>query len=56
MPGALVPALSSTLSSILGLALRDVLLTKDEYSAMASGLADTDLGIRYANELSRRFS
>ena len=30
------------LSSALGLALQDVLLTKDEYQAMAMGLADTD--------------
>ncbi len=70
LPGAIVPALSSA----LGLALHDVLLTKDEYQAMAAGLADTDgqstgstrlstwiaerggdLGIHYANELSRHF-
>ena len=38
VPGALVPHLSSA----LGLALQDVLLTKDEYQAMAMGLADTD--------------
>jgi uncharacterized protein YbjT (DUF2867 family) len=38
VPGALVPALSS----LLGLALHDVLLTRDEYQAMATGLADTD--------------
>ena len=38
LPGALVPPLSS----ILGLALHDVLLTKDEFRAMAAGLADTD--------------
>jgi NADH dehydrogenase len=38
VPGAIVPALSS----VLGLALHDVLLTRDEYRAMASGLADTD--------------
>jgi NADH dehydrogenase len=37
VPGALVPALSS----VLGLALHDVLLTRDEYLAMATGLADT---------------
>ena len=30
------------LSSALGMALHDVLLTKDEYRAMAAGLADTD--------------
>ena len=71
VPGALVPVLSS----VLGLALHDVLLTKDEYQAMATGLADTDgestgstrlsawiserrgdLGIHYANELSRHFT
>ena len=28
--------------AVLGLALHDVLLTKDEYRAMADGLADTD--------------
>jgi uncharacterized protein YbjT (DUF2867 family) len=38
VPGACVPILSS----VLGLALHDVLLTKDEYRAMAAGLADTD--------------
>jgi nucleoside-diphosphate-sugar epimerase len=38
VPGPLLPPLSS----ILGLTLRDVLLTKDEYRAMATGLADTD--------------
>jgi NADH dehydrogenase len=38
VPGPCVPILSS----ILGLALHDVLLTKDEYQAMAAGLADTD--------------
>jgi len=37
VPGALVPPLAS----VLGLALRDVLLTGDEYRAMAAGLADT---------------
>lgn len=37
VPGAFVPMLSS----MLGLALHDVLLTKDEYQAMANGLADT---------------
>jgi len=36
VPGAIVPVLSV----LLGTALRDVLLTKDEYGAMASGLAD----------------
>ncbi len=38
IPGSVVPVLSSG----LGLALHDVLLTKDEYQAMAAGLADTD--------------
>jgi uncharacterized protein YbjT (DUF2867 family) len=36
-PGPAVPALGR----LLGLALHDVLLTRDEYGAMASGLADT---------------
>ena len=71
VPGAMVPVFSS----VLGLALHDVLLTRDEYQAMASGLADTngpstgstrlstwisecgdDLGVHYANELSRHFT
>ena len=30
------------LARVLGLALHDVLLTADEYRAMAAGLADTD--------------
>jgi NADH dehydrogenase len=38
VPGVAVPALAS----LLGLVLRDVLLTGDEYRAMADGLADTD--------------
>jgi uncharacterized protein YbjT (DUF2867 family) len=38
VPGTFVPVLSS----VLGSALHDVLLTRDEYQAMASGLADTD--------------
>ena len=38
VPGPTVPILAR----ILGLALRDVLLTADEYRAMADGLADTD--------------
>ncbi|MCU1459308.1 MAG: hypothetical protein JWL73_3400 [Actinomycetia bacterium] len=38
IPGALIPPLSS----VLDLALHDVLLTRDEYRAMATGLADTD--------------
>ena len=37
VPGATVPVLSG----MLGLALHDVLLTKDEFQAMADGLADT---------------
>ncbi|HWD56365.1 MAG TPA: NAD(P)H-binding protein [Acidimicrobiales bacterium] len=38
VPGFAVPPLAS----LLGLFLRDVLLTGDEYRAMAGGLADTD--------------
>ncbi|HVC68839.1 MAG TPA: NAD(P)H-binding protein [Acidimicrobiales bacterium] len=38
VPGATVPILSR----IMGLVLHDVLLTRDEYRAMAEGLADTD--------------
>jgi NADH dehydrogenase len=38
VPGMVVPALSSVLGSVL----HDVLLTRDEYQAMANGLADTD--------------
>jgi hypothetical protein len=38
VPGALLPALSRALS----LVLRDTLLTRDEYHAMADGLADSD--------------
>jgi NADH dehydrogenase len=38
VPGRAVPLLSK----LLGIALRDVLLTTDEYRAMAAGLADTD--------------
>ena len=38
VPGALLPPLSA----VLNRALHDVLLTKDEYNAMADGLADTD--------------
>ncbi len=38
VPGVVVPALSAT----LGLVLRDVLLTGEEYRAMAAGLADTE--------------
>jgi uncharacterized protein YbjT (DUF2867 family) len=38
VPGSLVPPLSAA----LGLVLRDVLLTGEEYRAMADGLADSD--------------
>jgi uncharacterized protein YbjT (DUF2867 family) len=38
VPGALLPPLSA----VLNRALHDVLLTSDEYHAMAGGLADTD--------------
>ena len=38
IPGATVPLVAR----LLGIALRDVLLTRDEYRAMAAGLADTD--------------
>ena len=38
VPGVVVPPLSS----VLGFFLRDVLLTGEEYRAMAAGLADTD--------------
>ena len=38
VPGRVLPLLSK----VLGLALHDVLLTEDEYRAMAAGLADSD--------------
>ena len=38
LPGPMLPVLSAA----LGLVLRDVLLTRDEYYSMAAGLADTD--------------
>jgi hypothetical protein len=38
MPGPLLPLLAK----VLGVFLHDVLLTSDEYRAMAAGLADTD--------------
>ncbi len=38
VPGALIPPAAR----VLGLALRDTLLTAEEYEAMAEGLADTD--------------
>jgi NADH dehydrogenase len=48
VPGATVPLLSR----VLGLALHDVLLTTDEYRAMAAGLADTEGPATGATELS----
>jgi len=38
VPGALIPSAAR----LIGLALRDTLLTAEEYQAMADGLADTD--------------
>jgi uncharacterized protein YbjT (DUF2867 family) len=38
VPGSLIPPLSAA----LGLVLRDVLLTREEYRAMSEGLADSD--------------
>ena len=38
VPGFIIPVLSS----VLGLAVHDVLLTRDEYRAMAAGLADVN--------------
>ncbi|HTD50135.1 MAG TPA: NAD(P)H-binding protein [Acidimicrobiia bacterium] len=38
VPGAAVPVLSQ----LIGVGLRDVILTRDEYRALAAGLADTD--------------
>jgi hypothetical protein len=38
VPGAAVPVLSR----LIGFGLRDVILTRDEYRALAAGLADTD--------------
>ena len=38
VPGTLIPAAAR----LLGLALRDTLLTAEEYQGMADGLADTD--------------
>ncbi|HVA04406.1 MAG TPA: NAD(P)H-binding protein [Acidimicrobiales bacterium] len=49
LPGAIMPILSS----ILGLALRDVLLSREEYLAMAAGLADTDGAATGTEELSQ---
>jgi uncharacterized protein YbjT (DUF2867 family) len=63
VPGGLVPVLSG----VLGAALRDTLLTADEYHAMADGLADsdgpstgetvfTDWVRRHGDELGRRYA
>ena len=63
VPGGLVPVLSG----MLGAALRDTLLTADEYHAMADGLADsdepatgdtvlTDWVRRHGDELGRRYA
>lgn len=63
VPGGLVPVLSG----VLGAALRDTLLTADEYHAMADGLADsdgpstgdtvfTDWVRRYGDDLGRRYA
>jgi len=63
VPGSLVPPLSAA----LGLVLRDVLLTGEEYRAMADGLADsdapstgetafTDWVARHGAELGRRYA
>jgi len=63
VPGAAVPALAS----LLGLALRDTLLTADEYRSMAAGLADsatpatgtvavTDWVREHGDELGRRYA
>jgi NADH dehydrogenase len=38
VPGRLVPALTG----LLGIVLRDIVLTREEYQAMAAGLADSD--------------
>jgi uncharacterized protein YbjT (DUF2867 family) len=48
VPGAALPALSR----VVGVALGDVLLTRDEYRAMADGLADTDGPATGATKLS----
>jgi uncharacterized protein YbjT (DUF2867 family) len=49
VPGATVPLLAR----VLGLVLHDVLLTADEYRAMAAGLADTDGPATGSTALSR---
>jgi len=38
VPGAVLPVLSS----MLGLVLRDVVLTREEYQTMSQGMADSD--------------
>jgi uncharacterized protein YbjT (DUF2867 family) len=49
VPGALIPPAAR----VLGLALRDTLLTADEYGGMADGLADTDGAATGETALSR---
>lgn len=62
-PGRLIPPMSA----VLGAALRDVLLTREEYQAMAAGLADssepatgktvlTDWIAAHGTELGRRYA
>lgn len=62
-PGRLIPPMSA----VLGAALRDVLLTREEYQAMAAGLADssepatgktvlTDWIAAHGTELGRRYT
>jgi len=52
VPGALIPPAAR----LLGLALRDTLLTADEYRGMADGLADTDGPATGETSLSRWIS
>ena len=63
VPGALIPALAG----VLNMALRDTLLTADEYASMAAGRADsaapatgqlkfTDWVREHGNELGRRYA
>src|ERR1019366_10131172 len=49
VPGSILPFLSR----IVGTALGDVLLTRDEYRAMADGLADTEGPTTGATSLSK---
>jgi NADH dehydrogenase len=49
LPGAFMPLLSSA----LGLVLRDVLLTREEYRAMAAGLADTEVAATGTTSISQ---